>query len=96
MVIGDFNRRSSQLWENDIDNDERKAYEPSTPELWPNQLNTKPIHFMGKSLCVTIICSRIKNPKMILYAVITRQAPKRDLANKLQYDISPASYKKPL
>ena len=49
IITGDFNCRSSQWWENDIDNYEGKLFEPFTSDLGLNQLITEPTHLMGES-----------------------------------------------
>ena len=38
VITGDFNCRSTQWWENDIDNDEGKLLEPLASELGLHQL----------------------------------------------------------
>ena len=56
IITGDFNCRSSQWWENDIDNYEGKLFEPFTSDLGLNQLITEPTHLMGESKsCIDLI-----------------------------------------
>ena len=47
VITGDFNCRSSQWWENEIENNEGKLFEPLTSDLGLNQLISEPTHFMG-------------------------------------------------
>ena len=49
VIIGDFNCRSSQWWENEIENNKGKLFEPLTSDLGLYQLISEPTHFMGDS-----------------------------------------------
>ena len=56
VMTGDFNCRSSQWWENDIDNEEGKIFEPLTSDLGMHQLISEPTHIMGDSKsCIDVI-----------------------------------------
>ena len=56
IITGDFNCRSSQWWEDDIDNEEGKICEPLTSDLGLHQLITEPTHIMGDSKsCIDVI-----------------------------------------
>ena len=56
VITGDFNCRSSQWWENDIDNEEGKIFEPFTSDLGMHQLISEPTHIMGDSKsCIDVI-----------------------------------------
>ena len=56
VITGDFNCRSSQWWENDIENNEGKLFEPLTSDLGFHQLISEPTHSMGDSRsCIDLI-----------------------------------------
>ena len=56
IITGDFNCRSTQWWENDIENNEGKFFEPLTSDLGLNQLISEPTHLMGSSKsCIDLI-----------------------------------------
>ena len=56
IITGHFNCRSSQWWENDIDNEESKIFEPFTSDLGKHQLISEPTHIMGDSkFCIDVI-----------------------------------------
>ena len=56
MITGDFNCRSSQWWENDVDNEEGKIFEPFTRDVGLHQLISEPTHIMGDSKsCIDVI-----------------------------------------
>ena len=56
IITGDFNCRSSQWWENDIENNEGRIFEPFASELGLHQLISEPTHFMGDSKsCIDLI-----------------------------------------
>ena len=56
IITGDVNCRSSQWWENDIDNEECKIFEPFTSDLGLHQLISEPTHIMGDSKsCIDVI-----------------------------------------
>ena len=48
-MTGDFNCRSTNWWEDDIENEEGKLFEPFTSELGLHQLINEPTHFIGNS-----------------------------------------------
>ena len=56
VITGDFNCRSTQWWENDIENNEGRVFEPFVSELGLHQLISEPTHFMGDSKsCIDLI-----------------------------------------
>ena len=56
VITGDFNCRSSQWWDNDIENNEGKLFEPLTSDLGLHQLISEPTHLMGDSRsCIDLI-----------------------------------------
>ena len=56
VVSGDFNCRSSQWWDNEIENNEGKRFEPLTSDLGLYQLISEPTHLMGDSKsCIDLI-----------------------------------------
>ena len=56
IITGDFNCRSAQWWENDMENNEGKFFEPLTSDLGLNQLISEPTHLMGSSKsCIDLI-----------------------------------------
>ncbi|XP_065068202.1 uncharacterized protein LOC135693597 [Rhopilema esculentum] len=56
IITGDFNCRSTQWWENDIENNEGKLFEPLTSDLGLHQLISEPTHLMGDSKsCIDLI-----------------------------------------
>ena len=55
-ITGDFNARSPQWWENDLENDAGKSLEPFIADLGLQQLISEPTHFMGDSRsCIDLI-----------------------------------------
>ena len=56
IITGDFNCRSTQWWENDIENNEGKLFEPITADNGLHQLISEPTHLMGDSKsCIDLI-----------------------------------------
>ena len=56
IVTGDFNCHSHQWWENDIENEEGKMFEPLTSDFGLHQMISEPTHFVGQSKsCVDLI-----------------------------------------
>ena len=56
IIIGDFNCRSPQWWENEHENDEGRLFEPFTSELGVQQLICEPTHFIGESKsCIDLL-----------------------------------------
>ena len=56
IITGDFNCRSPQWWENDIENDEVEQFEPLTSDLGLHQLISGPTHVIGQSRsCIDLI-----------------------------------------
>ena len=56
IITGDFNCRATNWWENDIENDEGKLFEPLTADLGLHQLINEPTHLIGNSRsCIDII-----------------------------------------
>ena len=56
IITGDFNCRSTQWWENDVENNEGKLFEPITSDLGLHQLISEPTHLMGDSKsCIDLI-----------------------------------------
>ena len=56
VITGDFNGRSTQWWENDIENNEGKLFEPLTSDLGLHQLISEPTHLMSDSKsCIDLI-----------------------------------------
>ena len=49
VITGDFNSRSCQWWDNDIENNEGKLLEPLTADIGLHQLISEPTHIMGDS-----------------------------------------------
>ena len=49
IITGDFNCRSTQWWENDIENNEGRLFESITSDLGLHQLISEPMHLMGNS-----------------------------------------------
>ena len=65
IITGDFNCRSSQWWENDIENNEGKLFEIMTSDLGLHQLISEPTHLMGESKsCIDLIFS--DQPNLII------------------------------
>ena len=55
-ITGDFNCRSTQCWELDIENNEGRVFEPLVSEIGLYQLISEPTHFMGDSKsCIDLI-----------------------------------------
>ena len=56
IITGDFNCRSTQWWENDIDNNEGRVFEPISSDNGLYQLISEPTHLMGDSKsCIDLI-----------------------------------------
>ena len=56
IITGDFNCRSTNWWEDDIENEEGKLFEPFTSDLGLHQLINEPTHFIGNSRsCIDVI-----------------------------------------
>ena len=56
IITGDFNCRSTQWWDNDIENNEGKLFEPFSSDLGLHQLISEATHFMGDSKsCIDLI-----------------------------------------
>ena len=56
IITGDFNCRSTQWWENDIDNNEGRLFEPLSSDNGLYQLISEPTHLMGDSKsCIDLI-----------------------------------------
>ena len=56
IITGEFNCRSSQWWENDIEKNEGRIFEPFATQLGLHQLISEPTHFMGDSKsCIDLI-----------------------------------------
>ena len=56
IITGEFNCRSTQWWENDIENNEGKLFEPFTSDLGLHQLISEPTHLIGSSKsCIDLI-----------------------------------------
>ena len=56
IITGDFNCRSTQWWENDIENNEGKLFEPITADIGLYQLISEPTHIIGDSKsCIDLI-----------------------------------------
>ena len=49
IIAGDFNCRSTQWWENDIENNEGKLFEPIIADIGLHQLISEPTHLIGDS-----------------------------------------------
>ena len=65
IITGDFNCRSTPWWENDIENNEGKLFEPITAENGLHQLISQPTNFMGESQsCIDLIF--IDQPNLII------------------------------
>ena len=56
IITGDFNCRSTEWWENDVENNEGRLFESFASELGLHQLITEPIHLFGDSKsCIDLI-----------------------------------------
>ena len=56
IITGDFNCRSTQWWQNDIENYEGKLLEPLTSDIGLHQLISEPTHLIGDSKsCIDLI-----------------------------------------
>ena len=56
IITGDFNCRSTQWWENDIENNKGKLFQPITADIGLYQLIYEPTHIMGDSKsCIDLI-----------------------------------------
>ena len=55
-TTGDFNCRSTQWWENDIENNKGKLFEPIISDIGLHQLISEPTHLIGDSKsCIDLI-----------------------------------------
>ena len=65
IITRDFNCRSTHWWENDIENNEGKLFEPVTSNLDLHQLISEPTHLMGDSRsCIDLILT--DQPNLII------------------------------
>ncbi len=65
VISGDFNCRSTQWWENDIENNEGKLLEPVVSDLGLHQLISEPTHLRGDSKsCIDLI--RTDQPNLVV------------------------------
>ena len=56
VITGDFSVRSSQWWENDMENDAGRSFEPFNAGLGFKQLISEPTHFMGEPRsCIDLV-----------------------------------------
>ena len=56
VITGDFNARSAQWWENDIENDAGRLIEPFTADMGLEQLISQATHIIGESQsCIDLI-----------------------------------------
>ena len=56
IITGDFNCRSTQWWENDIENNEGKLFEPLASDSGLHQMISEPTHLIGDSKsCIDLI-----------------------------------------
>ena len=56
VITGDFNAPSAQWWENGLENDVGKLFEPFTAEVGLKQLISQPTHIIGNSQsCIDLI-----------------------------------------
>ena len=56
IITGDFNCRSTQWWENEIENNEGKLFEPLVSDNGLHQLISEPTHLIGDSKsCIDLI-----------------------------------------
>ena len=56
IITGDFNCRSTQWWENDIENNEGKLFKPLVSDNGLHQLTSEPTHLIGDSKsCIDLI-----------------------------------------
>ena len=56
VITGDFNARSTQWWENDIENDAGRLIEPFTADMGFEQLISQATHIIGESQsCIDLI-----------------------------------------
>ena len=56
IITGNFNCRSTQWWENDIENNEGKLFEPLASDNGLHQLISEPAHLMGESKsCIDLL-----------------------------------------
>ena len=69
VIMGDFNCRSPQWWENDIENYEGKQFEPLVSDLGLHQLISGPTHIIGDSKsCIDLIFT--DQPNLFIYSDI--------------------------
>ena len=69
IYAGDFNCRSTQWWEYDIENNDGKLFEPITSDMGLHQLIAEPTHFMGDSKsCIDLIFT--DQPNLIIESVV--------------------------
>ena len=65
IIMGDFNCRSTQWWENDIENNEGKLFEPVTSDLGLHQMISEPTHLVEDSKsCIDLILT--DQPNLII------------------------------
>ena len=65
IVTGDFNCRSTQKWENDIENNEGKLFEPLTSDRGLHQFISEPTHLIGVAKsCIDLIF--IGQPNLVI------------------------------
>ena len=56
IITVDFNCRSTQWWENDIENNEGMLFEPLTADIGLHQLISEPTQLMGNSKsCIDLL-----------------------------------------
>ena len=56
IITGDFNCRSTNLWADDIENEEGKLFEPLISDLGLHQFINEQTHFIGNSRsCIDVI-----------------------------------------
>ena len=65
IITGDFNCRSTQWWESDIESNEGGLFEPITADNGLHQLISEPTHLMGDSKsCIDLTLT--DQPKLII------------------------------
>ena len=72
VIIGDCNARSAQWWENDLENDASKLFEPFTADVGLKQLISQPAHIIDISQsCIGFILpiSQIFTLNLVLMAL---------------------------
>ena len=86
VITGDFNCRSTQWWEHDIENNEGKIFEPFVSELGLHQLISEPTHFMGDSKSCIVVPVHKKHEKNLKYRPISLLPIFGKILEKLMYD----------